>query len=463
MIYFLAAVSAIAGLLFGYDEGVIAVASPTLEADYPMTALSSGFMTAAVPLGALVGAILAGRLTEHFGRRRVLMLAASLFAVGALSAAMIEAVWMLILARLVLGLAIGVAAVVSPLYIAESAPLAIRGALVSTYQLAITFGIVVSYLTGLLITGPGTWRVMFALGAVPGLLFLLGLTLLPESPRWLVLRGRDRDAAASLGRLRGGTDGVAAEIAEISRFTSAGRGSGAGLAALLQPAVFPALVVGVGLYFLQQLSGINAVIYYAPVIFNHAGFGDGETQVMATVGVGMVNFVVTILAMWLVDRWGRRPLLVAGFAGTAISLLLIAAAVLLPSVLPSWIVIVALLAYIASFAVSLGPLPHVMMSEVFPLRVRGPGMSMASVSNWGFNFIVVFLFPTMLSAIGLAGTFTLFAVVCLAGIGFTLMRVPETNGVSLEQIEAHLRAGRPLRTLSLSDIARAATESPTLP
>ena len=463
MIYFLAAVSAIAGLLFGYDEGVIAVASPSLEADYPMSALSSGFMTAAVPLGALVGAILAGRLTERFGRRRVLMLAASLFAIGALSAAMIEAIWMLILARLVLGLAIGVAAVVSPLYIAEAAPRAIRGALVSTYQLAITFGIVVSYLTGLLITGPGTWRIMFAFGAVPGLLFLLGLIFLPESPRWLVLQGRDREATANLGRLRGGTDGVVTEIAEISRFTSADTGSGAGLAALLQPAVRPALVIGVGLFFLQQLSGINAVIYYAPVIFNHAGFDDHKTQVMATVGVGMVNFLVTILAMWLVDHWGRRPLLMVGFAGTAASLLLIAAAVLLPSVLPAWIVIVALLAYIASFAVSLGPLPFVMMSEVFPLRVRGPGMSMASVSNWGFNFIVVFLFPSMLSAIGLAGTFTLFAVVCLAGIGFTLMRVPETSGVSLEQIEAHLRAGHRLRALSRSDIVPSAAGNRTVP
>jgi MFS family permease len=203
----------------------------------------------------------------------------------------------------------------------------------------------------------------------------------------------------------------------------------------------------VGLFFLQQLSGINAVIYYAPAIFNHAGFDDHETQVLATVGVGMVNFLVTILAMWLIDHWGRRPLLVAGFVGTAASLLLIAAAVLLPSVLPSWIVIVALLAYIASFAVSLGPLPHVMMSEVFPLRVRGPGMSMASVSNWGFNFIVVFTFPLLLASIGLAATFSLFAVVCIAGIAFTLLRVPETNVLSLERIEAHLRAGLPLALL----------------
>jgi sugar porter (SP) family MFS transporter len=447
MIYFLAGVAAIAGLLFGYDEGVIAVASPTLRADFPMSALVDGFMTAAVPLGALIGAILAGRLTDRFGRRRVLMAAATLFAAGALGAAMIEALWVLVLARLVLGLAVGLAAVVSPLYISESAPLSIRGALVATYQLAITFGIVASYLTGLLITGPGSWRVMFAVGAVPGFLFLLGLLFLPESPRWLVLRGRAEEAADSLTRLRGGQAGVAAEISEIARYAGAETKADTGFAALLHPTVFPALVVGVGLFFLQQLSGINAVIYYAPQIFNHAGFDDHTTQVLATVGIGTVNFVVTILAMWLIDHWGRRPLLVAGFAGTAASLLLIAATLLLPSLLPSWIVIVALLAYIASFAVSVGPLPHVMMSEVFPLRARGPGMSMASVSNWGFNFIVVFSFPLLLADFGLAATFSLFGVICIAGIGFTLLRVPETNGLSLERIEAHLRSGQPLALL----------------
>ncbi len=447
MIYFLAAVSALAGLLFGYDEGVIAVASPTLEADFPMRPIESGFMTAAVPLGALVGALLAGRLTERFGRRRVLMLAAALFAVGALSAAMIEAVWMLVLARLVLGLAIGVAAVVSPLFIAEAAPIESRGALVSTYQLAVTFGIVASYATGLLITGPGTWRVMFAIGAVPGLLFLLGLLVLPESPRWLVLKGREREATESLTRLRDRAHDVPAEIAEIVRVANAESDHATGLGALFDPAIRPALIVGMGLFFLQQLSGINAVIYYAPQIFNHAGFDDGTTQTLATVGVGVVNFGVTILAMWLIDRWGRRPLLVAGFIGTAASLLLIAATVLLPGLLPDWIIIVALLAYIASFAVSLGPLPYVMMSEIFPLRVRGAGMSMASVSNWGFNFIIVFSFPLLLGGIGLATTFSLFALLCIAGVGFTLLRVPETNGLSLERIEAHLRAGQPLGLL----------------
>ncbi len=447
MIYFLASIAAIAGFLFGYDEGVIAVARPLLEKDFPMTPLVGGFMTAAVPLGALIGASLAGRITDRYGRRRVLMAAAALFAVGALIAAGMTATWILVAARLVLGLAIGVAAVTAPLYIAEAAPLAIRGALVSTYQLAITFGILVSYLTGLAITEDGTWRTMFALGAVPGILFLIGLMFLPESPRWLVLRGLPDKARASLARLRGEGAPVERELDEIVRTAQAEAGQKHSYAALLAPTIRPALIVGMGLFFLQQLSGINAVIYYAPEIFHHAGFDSGKTQVLATIGVGTVNFVTTILAMYLIDRMGRRPLLVLGFVGTAATMLLIAFAVLNPALVPDWVVIVALLLYIASFAISIGPLPHVMMSEIFPLNVRGPGMSMALISNWGFNFLVVFAFPLMLAGVGLAFTFTIFAIICIGGILFTLARVPETTGISLEAIEVHLKSGRPFVSL----------------
>jgi sugar porter (SP) family MFS transporter len=446
MIYFLASIAAIAGFLFGYDEGVIAVARPLLDKDFPMTAFVGGFMTAAVPLGALAGASVAGRLTDRFGRQRVLMAAATLFAIGALIAAGITTIWLLVAARFVLGLAIGVAAVTAPLYIAEAAPLAIRGALVSTYQLAITFGILVSYLSGLAITGDGMWRIMFALGAVPGVLFLVGLTFLPESPRWLVLKGFPDRARNSLLRLRGTGPQVDGELDEIARTVKAEGGQKTSYSVLWEPTIRPALIVGVGLFFLQQLSGINAVIYYAPEIFNHAGFDSSHTQILATVGVGTVNFLTTILAMYLIDKMGRRPLLILGFAGTAATMLAIAFAVINPAV-PAWVVIVALLLYIASFAISIGPLPHVMMSEIFPLRVRGPGMSMASISNWGFNFIVVFAFPLMLNWIGLALTFTIFAIVCLGGILFTTARVPETTGHSLEAIEAHLKSGRPFVAL----------------
>lgn len=444
MIYFLASVAAIAGFLFGYDEGVIAVARPLLDKDFPMSPGVGGFMTAAVPLGALVAACFAGKIIDQFGRHRVLMAAAALFSIGALLAAAITAVWMLILARFVLGIAIGTAAVAAPLYISETAPLRIRGGLVSTYQLAITIGILVSYLTGLVITGDGMWRHMFGLGAVPGILFLVGLAFLPESPRWLILKGFPDKARASLRRLRGDDHAVDAELDEMIRTAKAEAGRQTGYSALSEITIRPALIVAVGLFFLQQLSGINAVIYYAPEIFSHAGFDSTNTQVLATVGIGTVNFLTTILAMFLIDKLGRRPLLVLGFIGTAATMLIIALAVVNPTLVPSWIVILMLLLYIASFAIAVGPLPHVMMSEIFPLRVRGPGMSMASISNWGFNFVVVFAFPLMLAGPGLAFTFTVFAVVCLGGILFTLMRVPETTGHSLEAIERHLESGQPL-------------------
>ena len=447
MIYFLAGVAAIAGFLFGYDEGVIAVAEPLLAHDFPMSPLVRGFMTAAVPLGALVAAIFAGPIVDRFGRRRVLMFAAALFTAGALTASASTAIWMLVAARLVLGFAIGMAAVGAPLYISETAPLKHRGAMVSTYQLAITIGILVSYLTGLAITGSGMWRHMFGLGAVPGLLFLVGLAFLPESPRWLILKGHADAARASLRRLRGEHWDVDGELQEMVLTAQAEAGRGVGYRALFEPYIRPALIVAVALFFLQQLSGINAVIYYAPEIFNNAGFSSDDTRILATIGIGTVNFATTVLAMFLIDRLGRRPLLVLGFAGAATTMLIIALAVTHPTLVPSWLMIVMLLLYIASFAISIGPLPHVMMSEIFPLRVRGPGMSMASISNWGFNFVVVFAFPLMLAGPGLAFTFSVFAVICLGGIVFTLLCVPETMGYSLEAIEKHLNSGKRLASL----------------
>lgn len=453
MIYFLAFVAAIAGFLFGYDEGVIAVARASLEKDIPMSPLVGGFMTAAVPLGALVAASVAGPITDRFGRRSVLMAAAALFTVGALGAAGVDTVSLLVIARFVLGIAIGMAAVAAPLYIAECAPLENRGAMVSTYQLAITVGILASYLTGVIIddeTAKGMWRIMFGLGIVPGVLFLAGLALLPESPRWLVRKDRPSHARASLARLRGTGADVDGEVAEMVRSVKAELNQPVGYGALLEPAIRPALIVGVGLFFLQQLSGINAVIYYAPDIFAHAGFDSGKTQIFATIGVGVVNVATTVLAMFLIDRLGRRPLLVIGFLGAAITMLVIALGVIFPNAVPSWLIIAMLLLYIASFALAIGPLPHLLMSEIFPLRVRGPGMSMASLSNWGFNFVVVFAFPLMLAGPGLAFTFTVFAVICLGGIAFTLTRVPETTGHSLEAIERHLMSGKPLGSLRRS-------------
>lgn len=467
MIYFVAAVAAIAGFLFGFDEGIIAGALPILQKQFSLTAGLEGFMTASVPLGAFFGAIAASRLADGLGRRRVLMGAAILFTIGTIGAALITAMWMLVLARFCLGLAIGISSMVAPMYIAETAPARNRGLLISIFQLAITIGILSSYLTSLGLLPPmdaaadvlestDAWRWMFATGLVPAVLLLMGMMVVPESPRWLVKRGQPDEARAALARVRAGSPesaGVDGEIQDI-RAAIAEEKSQGGWGDLFKPIIRPALVVGMGLFLLQQLSGINAVIYYAPAIFKAAGFDTEVEQIEATVIIGLVNVLTTVLAMWLVDRIGRRPLLLLGFAGTAVAMAILALGVVVPTgdgaapeaVMAPNVLLGAVIMYIFFFAISIGPLPWVMMSEVFPLNVRAVGMSMAAMANWGFNFLVVFLFPVLMAGIG-ANTFWIFSVVCALGVVFTLIRVPETKGVSLEQIEHHIHAGKPLREL----------------
>jgi len=446
MIYFVAAVAAISGFLFGFDEGVIAGALPLLDKQFDASTVMSGLMTAAVPLGALIGCLLAGRITDRYGRRRVLLASAVLFALGSLAAASAMVTEMLLVARFFLGFGIGIAAVVAPLYISETAPARIRGTLISAFQLAITIGILSSYLIGYAFVQSESWRMMFASGIVPALCLFVGVLFLPESPRWLAMRGQNDKARTSLERLRDGkaeSGAITQELDEISS-TLEQEDKKADWRELFTPLVRPALIVGMGLFFLQQLSGINAVIYYAPRIFSLSGFGSATTQLLATIGIGVANVAFTVLAMYLIDRIGRRRLLVIGFIGTTISLGVISLAASTEIAWLDWLSVGGLIVFIASFAVSLGPLPYVMMSEVFPANIRSQGMAFASVSNWGFGFIVVFSFPSLLAGIGLGGTFLIFSVICALGIIFTLRYVPETKGVSLEEIERHVLSGKPL-------------------
>ncbi|MEW5422898.1 sugar porter family MFS transporter [Amorphus sp. 3PC139-8] len=447
MIYFVAAVAGIAGFLFGFDEGVIAGALHLLKVQFSITPVEEGMMTAAVPFGALFGALVAGRAVSRYGRRAMLLFAAGLFALGALFAALAIGAWMLTLARLVLGFAIGIAGLVAPLYISESAPAQKRGMLVSIYQLAITLGILGAYLVGFAFDD--SWRTMFSIGIIPGLALFAGMMVLRDTPRWLALKGRPEEARVAMAKLRGvpaDDPRLAEEFEEIEETAESDAGHG-GWAELFAPMARPALIVGIGLFFLQQLSGINAVIYYAPAVFKEAGFGDASTQILATVGVGIVNVLMTLVGMALIDRIGRRKLLLGGFFFAALALGMIAIGAVTGAQALDVVAFVGLLVYIAAFAASIGPLPWVMMSEVFPLNVRGLGMSVASITNWGFNFIVVFSFPVLVSTIGLGGVFAIYSIVCALGIAFTFWYVPETNGVALEDIEEHLRSGKPFRQL----------------
>jgi sugar porter (SP) family MFS transporter len=448
MIYVIACVAAIAGLLFGYDEGIIAGALGPLHAQFDISPLEEGLMTATVPLGALAGAAVGGWLAAPWGRRSLLMGAAVLFVGGALVCALAPSILVLSLGRLLLGFAIGVAALIAPLYISEMAPAAIRGMLVSIYQLAITLGIFGAYLIGFAVHE--SWRIMFATAMVPGAMLLIGVWRLSDTPRWLVLHGRRQEAGEVIAHVQGGAPGDRNVTNELAAIELAARAetSTASWRELFGPMVRPALLVGTGLFLLQQLSGINAVIYFAPTVFARAGFSDTANQLLATVGIGAVNVVMTLVAMALIDRIGRRRLMFIGFAGAALSLGLIAVAAGTGASDLQWLSLIGLVLYIASFAIALGPLPWVMMSEIFPLRLRGLGMGAASLTNWAFNFLVVLTFPVLLQMLGLAGVFSIYALVCVAGLVFTARYVPETSGLTLEAIEAHLKAGKPFRALA---------------
>lgn len=456
MIYFVALIVGLAGLLFGFDEGVIAGALQALRVQFDLSAFDEGLMTAAVPFGALFGALIGGPLSGHIGRRGALLCAATLFTIGALLAGMATAVWMLTFSRLGLGLAVGVAAIVAPLYISEIAPAHRRGMLVSVYQLAITIGILSAYLVNYAFDE--RWRTMLMLGALPGVALFIGMLLLTDTPRWYLMKGREDKAAHALRRLRHGSD---AELSTI-RDSLSEQTSSPAWSELLSPVVRPAFIVGIGLFFLQQLSGINAVIYYAPTVFQEAGFDSSATPLMATIGVGIVNVLMTLVGMALIDRIGRRKLLYLGFIGTTLSLGLIAVGAATGSKSLDILAVIGLIGYIASFAASIGPLPWVMMSEIFPSRVRGLAMSVTSLSNWLFNFIVVFSFPMLVSTFGLGAVFGLYALVCAAGVLFTWRFVPETNGVTLEAIEQYLLSGKPLHTLRPAPVIVTQTDSPQI-
>lgn len=440
-----AAVAAISGFLIGYDTAVIAGALEFIARDFALGAFAKGVVVTAILLGGLVGAVASGSLAGRFGQKPTLMGTALLFALCALGSAFAGDFYALTGWRFGLGLAVGAATMVAPLYVAETAPSAWRGALVSGIQLAITIGILSSYLVGLAYTPGGEWRWMLGLGAAPALLLLAGLVFLPESPRWLALAGREAAARESWRRLLGG-EWPEEELAIIRH---AGDEPKARLRDLFAPRLRPVLMVAAGLFLFTNLSGIDAILYYAPEIFRQVGFGGPTGPILATVGLGAINAASTVAAMWLVDRVGRRPLLLWGLAPMTLSLAVMALALALDGGggISGIATIVCLAVYIVAFAVSLGPLPYVLMSELFPAAIRALGMSLAAATAWGVNAVVSLSFLPLMEAVGVAPVFALFAGVCAVAFIYTKRVVPETKGRALEHIERNLLAGRPTREL----------------
>ena len=437
-VYVVASVAALGGLLFGYDTGVISGALLFIGKDFQLNPFLEGFIVSSLLLGAMVGAGVSGALSDRLGRRTIIIAAAAVFAVGAVGAGLSPNVGVLIFFRFFLGLGVGSASALVPSYISESAPTDVRGSLSSLFQLAITLGILIAYLVNAAFATSEDWRWPVGLAFVPALVLFAGMYFLPETPRWLVSKDRDDEARRVLSHTRTEEE-IEQELQEI-RQTEDEEAEQAGYGELLASWVRPVLVVGIGLAVFQQFVGINTVIYYAPTIIKSTGLAN-VASVLATVGIGVVNVVMTVVAILIIDRVGRKPLLLVGLAGMTVSLVILGAAFALSGLsgIVSWVTLAGLMLYIASFAVSFGPLLWVMLPEIFPLNVRGTGTGVSALSNWGANFIVAQAFLPLVALIGRSTVFWILAVICIAAALFIHFLVPETRGRSLEQIEDDLR------------------------
>ncbi len=427
-----ASVAALGGLLFGYDTGVISGAILFIAREFSLTRGLQEFAISIVLIGAIVGSACAGALADRIGRRTTLLVAGIIFGAGALISAGAPTIAVLLTGRLIVGFAIGLSSVVAPLYISEVAPADVRGALVSLYQFAITVGILGAFLIDYVLAPSGSWRWMLGLAIVPSLVLIVGMIPLPESPRYLFKLGKREAARDELKRIAG-HDEVATEERAIAASLQT---RSSGFEAFRTPAVRSALVLGVALAVLQQVTGINTVIYYGPQVFQMAGIASDEASILATALVGAVNVLLTLVAIFFVDGVGRKPLLYAGCTGMFLALAVLSYAFAQPHLQGSLggIALVSLMVYVGSFAYSLGPILWLLISEIFPLQSRALGMSICTLANWAANFLVSAFFLTMVHSFGRSATFAIYAVLCIVTIVVVKRGVPETKREILENI-----------------------------
>lgn len=437
LVYFF---GALGGMLFGYDTGVISGAILFITPALGLTPFLEGLVVASLLLGAAAGAGSAGPLSDRLGRRNLILIAAVIFTIGAIGAGLAPGVGTLVLFRIVLGIAVGAAALIVPLYLSEIAPTEIRGAISSLNQLMITVGILLAFIVNALLANSEAWRWMLGLAVVPSLILLVGMYFMPETPRWLVSRGREDEARDVLMRSRSEQE-AENEIREIKEVEREEEG---GLQELLAPWVRPALIVAIGLAVFQQIVGINTIIYYAPTTLKNVGYGDAAA-IYANLIIGAINVVMTLIAIRFIDRVGRKPLLLGGLVGMVISLTVLGLSTLLlsePSSPTDTVAIITLLClagFIISFAGTCGPTVWVMLPEVLPLRIRGTAMGVAIFLHWIANFVVSQTFPSLLAALGPGIPFLGYAVIGVLAFIFVSAFVTETKGRSLEEIESDLQ------------------------
>jgi len=432
MILLYAGTAAMGGLLFGFDIAIITGAGPFLTGTFELNSLQEGWAYSSLLFGAILGAAVAGRMTDKWGRKRILQFVALVFALTSFWSALAGGITSLVLARIVGGLAVGAVSTVSPIFISEISPSKYRGSLVSMYQLFIVTGILISYLINYLLhdTGENNWRWMFGTGAIPSILFLGMLFLIPETPRYLFLKGEKAKAFEVLKRM-GGSDIATEEIQNIKKNMGKARAS---FRMLLHPSLRKVLIVGFIMAILIQLSGINTIIDYAPKIFASAGWGI-DTGLFATFGLGIVNFICTVISMFIIDRFGRRPMYIIGSIGLTLALTGLAIAGL-TNQFSGLLVILLVFVFLIFFATFIGPVFWTYMSEIFPNWIRGTAMSVPTFTQWIFNALIVLLFPAMLSNLKPGISFGILAIFALLQLLFSMKYMKETRGKTLERIEA---------------------------
>lgn len=428
-----AGVAALGGLLFGYDTSVISGAMLFLRTDFHLSDAQLEFAVGIALAGALVGSALAGYSTDRWGRRTVLLATGIGFGLFSVLSGLAFGLISFSVARFFVGACIGVASLVTPLYLAEMSPAKIRGALVSLNQLAITVGIVVAYFVDYILAAGHDWRWMFMTAVFPAIALIAGMLVLPESPRWLARKGFRERALQGFRRLGRG-DEAEAELREVEQALQEEQ---EGFRALFQSGFRVAVLVGVGLAIFQQISGINTIIYYSPAILRMSGYPSAKAAILAAAVIGVANVLVTIVSIFLIDRLGRRFLLLLGTAGMAAALALIGIAFHQQSA--GVIIFYEMIGYIAFFGIGLGPVVWLLISEIYPTKIRGQAMSLATLSVWGANWVVAGTFLSLIRAAGPAGTFWIFSFICILAFGFCLAFVPETKGKTLEAIESHWR------------------------
>ena len=441
-LYVVAIVASLGGLLSGYDTGVISGALLFINETWDLSISLQGLVVSSVLIGAVIGAATNGVLADVFGRKKIIMTTAIIFILGSILCGFAPNVYVLIISRIFVGLAVGIVNFVIPLYLSEIAPKAVRGTLVSLYQWAITAGILFSYaINSVFANSVFSWRWMLLAGVLPGLVLLIGMSFMSDTPRWLISKNKDEEAKKVLRKIEPDVD-TENEIKEIKHTLKLNENLDRKFK--FKKWMIMPFVVGIGIMFAQICTGINTIIYYAPTIFKIAGFDSNSNAIYATTGIGVVNFLMTIVAVFFTDKLGRKPLLYFGLTGVMLSLAALGCAFAYQEVLGAGLKVVAvgsLVTYIICFAMSLGPIGWILVSEVFPLKIRGIAMSICTVSNFAFNFFVVGSFPILLHRIGGAWTFWMFGAVSFLCIIFVYFFIPETKGISLEQIESNWRKG----------------------